>query len=287
MLSTFFIDTLQIHGGGQSNFFLNDVQGLDSPDIRLSSYDKPGETGAVVSAEQYGARPLTLVGTVAGSDIATYLAARRALSYACRVRHDSSGLVSGVPLTFSTLDGATYSVTGYIKPPFRCSGPLPTSAPFQISFICPDPALYGSSLQTTGQISIASGGGFTFPATFPITFGAGTGGSGTLNNAGTMDTWPIVYLRGALTNPRIYSVERAAALKLNYTTTNVTDVIAIDMKNKTIMLNGVTNLLTYRDTAERSWFSLPPASNTILFGTTSAGDTGTMEVTAYPASLSV
>ncbi|MDQ0923347.1 phage-related protein [Pseudarthrobacter sp. W1I19] len=287
MLSTFNIDTLQIHGGSQSSYILTDVTGLDAPDIRLSSYENPGEDGLTVSTQRYGGRLLTLPGVVQGSDVATYLAARRALSYACRVRHDSFGLVSGIPLTFTTLDGASYSVTGYIKPPLRMSGPHPTWAPFQISFLCPDPAIYGTTLLTTGQVSVATGGGFTFPATFPITFTTGTGGSGTLNNTGTMDTWPLIYLRGAMQNPRIYSVQRGAALKLNYTTTNASDLIVINMRNKTIMLNGSVNLLQYRDSADRAWFSLPPDVNTILFGTTSSGDTGTMEATAYPAYQSI
>ncbi|MFD4554406.1 hypothetical protein ACFWP5_08760 [Streptomyces sp. NPDC058469] len=287
MLRTFNIGTLNVHDLSlpPNGYIFHDAQGLGFPDIRQVVYDKPGEDGQIVDAERYGGRILTLSGEVFGSTSTSYIAARKALVYASRLQRDSLNLPVGTSLTFSTLDGATYFATGYLKPPFHCDGPLPNSCPFQISFLCPDPAIYSTTLLTTGQFSRPSGGGAVFPPPFPITFEGATGGVGYFTNTGSMDTWPLLYLRGVHTNPRIMAQERGVALQLNYTSLP-TDTIIVDMKNRTIMLNGVTSLIDNK-VAGTDFFSAVPDVNTFRLTSSSAGDTGTAELTAYSAYLTV
>jgi len=284
VFSSFVLDTIELIDS--ASFVLEAVEGLDMPDYRVGAYENPGEDGGTVASAFYGSRTLTLSGTVAGTDSETYQANRQALAYACRVRKDGSGFPTPMTITFTTLDGDSYFLFGYVKSP-RIETKYLTFGKFLITIIVPDPMIYLNSQLTSGQVTRPTGGGATWPITWPAIWGTGTGGSATIFNSGNADTWPILTLRGTHTNPYLYSAERGKNLKLNYTTTNVTDVIVIDMANKTIMLNGVTNLLSAKD-VDSDWFSLRANSNnTILFSSSSSSDTGTLEVTAYPAFVGV
>jgi hypothetical protein len=286
LLSYYDIDGLVIHQPGVvTKYWLNQHDGLDMPEIRATSYDNPGEHGATLPNSLYGGRLITLGGVVRGDDPASYLAARRALAYAARIRYDSTGLVTTGRHTFTALDGAQYFVDAAVIPPYKAISPSTNNSPFQFHFLVQDPAIYGVTLQSTGLITRQTGGGATFPLTFPITFSGGNPGTGIITNSGNLETWPIIYLRGQMTNPRIYNIEGQKPFQLNYTTTSNSDVITINMRRKTIMLNGTTSLLRYRDQTDRNWFSLGIGLSTLLFTTSNALDAGTMEGTAYPAFL--
>lgn len=286
MLSYYDIDGLVIHQPGTvTKYWLNQHDGFEMPEIRSTPYDNPGEHGATLPNSLYGGRLITLGGKISGGAPTDYLAARRDLAYACRIRYDSTGLVTTARHTFTALDGAQYFVDAAVMPPYKAMSPHVNNSPFLFHFLVQDPAIYGVSLQTTGQITRQTGGGATFPLTFPISFTGGNPGTGIMTNSGNMETWPIIYFRGPVTNPRVYCIEQQKAFQLNYTSTGANDVIAINMRRKTIMLNGTTSLLRYRDQTDRNWFSLGVNTSTLLFTTGSALDTGTMEGTAYPAFL--
>ncbi|MET3349045.1 UNVERIFIED_ORG: hypothetical protein ABID57_000714 [Arthrobacter sp. UYEF1] len=281
----FSIDTLAIFL--QTNYSLTGVDGLDAPPYRVSSYENAGEDGGKVGAAFYGSRLVTLTGIVKGESAADYNQARRNLAYMCRIRKDSSGFPTMTPLSFTTLDGVAYTFSGQIKS-FRIDTKYPTFGKFIVTIVCPDPALYGAAI-TSGQVTRPSGGTVSFPLTFSPTFsfGTGTGGNASVYNYGNADVWPIITLRGVGTSPYMYSASRGKNMKLNYTTTLSSDVIVIDMKNKTIVLNGATNLLSSKDT-DSDWFSIQAGVVTaIQFNTASSSDTMTMEVTGSVAYLGI
>lgn len=284
MLS-FSIDTLPIFQ--QANYSLTGVEGLDAPDYRVSTSENAGEDGGAVGAAFYGSRLVTLTGSVKGDSAAEYNQARRNLAYMCRIRKDSYGYPEMTPFSFTTLDGVDYTFSGQIKS-FKAPVKYPTFTNFFISIICPDPALYGAAF-TSGAVTRPVGGTVTFPLTFDSTieFGTGSGGNATVYNYGNADTWPIITLRGVGSNPYIYSPSRGKNMKLNYSTTLPSDEIVIDMKNKTIILNGTTNLLSYKD-VDSDWFSIEAGVDTnIQFNTSSSSDTMTMEVTGNVAYVGI
>jgi hypothetical protein len=284
MISTFSIDYIPILGA--TNYSLSAVEGLDAPDYRIGAYENPGEDGGTVGSAFYASRVVTLTGTVKGTDYAGYNTARRALAYVCRVRKDTNGFPTATRFTFTTLDGAAFFFDGYVKS-IDIEQKYLTWGKYLVTIIVPDPMIYQTTQQSSGQVSRPSGGGAVFPWVFPVIFGAGTGGSASVYNYGNADTWPIFTLRGAGTNPYMYSIERGKSFKLNYTTVNVTDVIVIDMNAKTVVLNGTTNLLSAKD-VDSEWFSLlAGVTNTILFNTSSSGDGMTLEVTLYPAFIGI
>ncbi|MDQ0672934.1 hypothetical protein QFZ36_000495 [Pseudarthrobacter siccitolerans] len=284
MLS-FSVDTLAILNA--TNYVLTDVDGLDAPPYRVTASENAGEDGGSVGAAFYGSRLVTLSGIVSATNAADYHQARRNLAYMCRIRKDSYGYPTMTPFSFTTLDGVAYTFSGQIKG-FKVETKRPTYGKFFISIVCPDPAIYGAAF-TSGAVTRPSGGTVSFPLTFDTTFefGTGTGGSASIYNYGNADVWPIITLRGVGTSPYIYSASRGKNMKLNYTTTLSSDVIVIDMKNKTIVLNGTTNLLSYKD-VDSDWFSVEAGVVTsVQFNTSASSDGMTMEVTGNVAYVGI
>lgn len=286
-MRTLTLGTLQLIGSGTPTYNINmpvylieSIEGLDNPDRRVNSYDLPGEDGGNVGSNFYGMRTVTITGWVRGGDVASHEAARRTLASTCRLQRDEFGVPQKVRVYYTAMDGQSYFLDGVVKD-FKCPRMNNLTASFIVSIIAPDPMAYGITALSSGLISRSSGGGVVVPAIFPVTLEGSSGGAANFYNGGTDDTWPVITFSGALTNPFIYSQERNVQFNLNYVMGS-NDVVVIDMKQKTVVLNGSSSLLGSK-TADSDWFSLPPGNNTITFSTASSSDTGTMKVEAYPA----
>lgn len=294
MLSKFYIDDLVIHDLSSSTVPYSltksgGVEGLGEPQFRLSSYDNPGEDGGTVSQDLLGMRRIKLQGIVRGSTSAELFNNRVELQRRCRPTRDSNSLPVAKVFKFVAADGNTYFIEGFIQ---ACLLGIEqnTTSPFMIQVVCPNATIYRDVLTSSGQITRpVTTGSLLFDPTIEfnptIEFGASTGGVITIVNLGTADTWPVIYLRGPLVNPTIIHVEKSKSMQFNVTIAAGSTVV-IDMQQKTVVLNGATNYLTYK-TADSSWFSFQPGNNTLRFSTTNTGDTGTMETQHYPAMLGV
>lgn len=278
MLSTLKIDGLQLLGGGVTGYAVHDpVEGLESPLFRVVDYDKPGEDGGVVSGSYYGLRPITLNGRVSGNGSASaHETNRQALEAVCSVTRDSTGYPILSLLEFTTLGGSSYYTYVQIKQ-VRLAVSRGTSSAFQLSMVAPDPRLYYAGNQTTGVFSRASGGGFVLPVIVPITSSGSTGGTATATNTGNILTYPVLTLKGQLTNPYILNGATGQAIQLNRVIAGG-ETVVIDMAQKTVMLGGSTSLLSTRS-SDSVWWGLSPGATLISLSTGSASDTGTLEVT--------
>ena len=142
----------------------------------------------------------------------------------------------------------------------------------QITFFCPDPNYYDNTLQTA-TMGISSPLGRSYNRTYPLSFGGGSQTSTALvNNAGWATSYPTITVGGPVTNPIIGSITTGQALSFNYIV-GASDVIIIDLLNRTILLNGAParNLLL----GSSQWFAAAPGNNSFYFngsGTT-AGTT--------------
>src|ERR1700719_1644344 len=108
-MRNFTINSLLIHDITQDIFTVGyylhtPISGIDFPSIRLSSYNKPGEHGAIVPNQLYGGRSVTLTGAIVGPSITQYGTNRRALEAAVRIVKNN---FISLPLlsTFLTDDG--------------------------------------------------------------------------------------------------------------------------------------------------------------------------------------
>lgn len=256
------------------------IQGLDSGDYRVVSYPMPGQDGAKVSQAYYDARTVTLQGVISGASPTDYIANRSLLSQATAINRDSHGYPSLTKLSFTTLDGKSYFV--YVqpqKPTFDFGNP--TWSRYMISLLAPDPRIYGTAQQTTGNITRLISGGIIVPTIVPVLGGGGSGGSAFVTNSGTTDAHPILTFTGPLTNPYVLNQTTGYAFQLDYSLLGG-DSIVVDMYEKTVVFNGSSNYIAYMDSIS-TWWTIIPGSNNIVLGTGSTADTGNVRLTFYNA----
>jgi hypothetical protein len=281
MLSSVKLAGLELLGG--SSYALHDpAEGLEAPLLRISEYDKPGEDGGVVSSSYYGQRAITFQGLVQGGSDAAHEANRQALLAACALQRDSSAFPVLKLLEITTKAGQTFFTYVQVKR-LQLDVGRGTTSRFMVSLVAPDPRLYTAGENTTGSITRPSGGGFILPVNVPIVSDPQSGGSATINNAGTIPTYPKLILKGLLTNPYILNSTLGEAFQLNRTIA-VGETVTIDMAEKTVLLNGTSSLLSAKTTDSR-WWSLEPGTNLIAFSSGSASDDGTLEITWHDAYL--
>jgi hypothetical protein len=143
----------------------------------------------------------------------------------------------------------------------------------QVTFFCPNPTYYDSTLQT-GVLSVSNPLGRTYDRTYNLTYGGGsTAVTTSVTNNGRWAAYPTITLTGPITNPVFGNTTQNKYLSFTGTYTN-TDSLVIDLYNKLVTLNGVTarNLLTSGE-----WFWAPVGTSQFymtgidtLAGTTTA-----------------
>lgn len=254
------------------------VQGLEGPNHRTNSFSRPGRHGATVSSQFYDARMITLQGTIGGTSFADFETNRKALIAATAINLDANGYPVATRITFTMLDGASYYVDCFFDKPLM-DLTAPTRCDFQVVATAANPFIFGSTQVTSSSISPPSGGGYVVPMIVPYISAAATGGSVTLNNAGSEQAWPIITLTGPLTTPVVTNTTTGKYLQLSYTIATGDQVI-IDMYAQTITLSGASLIGT--KTLASDWWGLVPGNNTISLTTTSSGDTGSMTVAFNP-----
>ena len=147
----------------------------------------------------------------------------------------------------------------------------------QYDFFCTDPRYYDNGVQTA-TMTYTTPLGRTYPRVYPLTFGGGSNTQfATVTNSGTTSTYPLISIHGPVTNPVIGSITANASLNFNYTMA-ASDVISIDLLNRTILLNGnpARNLLLGSST----WFNAAVGINQFYFtgsGTTAGTTTASVQ----------
>ena len=132
----------------------------------------------------------------------------------------------------------------------------------QYDFFCPDPRYYDNGVQAA-TMTYTTPLGRTYPRVYPLTFGGGSNTQfATVINSGWTNTYPLISIYGPVTNPVIGSITANASLNFSYTMA-ASDVISIDLLNRTILLNGnpARNLLLGSST----WFNAAVGINQFYF----------------------
>lgn len=285
-MKTMYVDSYKIHDNSAhvGLFVQTPVEGLESPEIRLNSYDRSGEHGGRVSNQLYGGRLITLRGQAYATTPAGYEALRRSFMSYFRIQKTSTGKPLPRSLKFTTLDDLALQVDCYTVKMPKFQRTEVTSGKFILNLYAPDFEIKAQAL-TASNIAVPIGGGVAYPVIYPVVYGAETGGTLIANNNGTCETYPTVVLNGPLNNPIITNTTLGRSIELNLTLT-ASDQIIIDMRAKTIVQNGSTNVISYISSGSRYWW-LEPGANTITFRTSSTSDTGTAQLQYRDAYLGV
>lgn len=279
------INGYQIHSwqGGLNHGVQIPIKGLGFPELRMSSYSKPGEYGDVVANVLYSGRHIQLTGWTFATNAALYNFYRRQLQSALTLQKDSNSNIIPISLTFTTLDDLSLKVDTYLFS-FKMDVENNTGGQWQLDLRAPDYFFLAQSA-VTYTITRASAGGAIIPAVIPILLAGGAGGTVSIVNNGDAESYPIIYLNGPLTNPLIQSNALGRYIQMNMTLTS-TDQVVIDMKNKTAILNGVQSVNQNISSGSNFWW-IKAGTNIITFQSDSVNDVGNAQIPAFDSYIGI
>lgn len=260
--------------GGNSKYQISPgIEGLTAPDIRNGDGLYAGVDGGYMSSQLYGFRTITIKGFYITDTCETSDSVRLNLMTKLHIRYL-------YPIFITTFSGKHYFTEGYITD-IKADIEGPRAGEYQITILCPDPLIYDGGdgvnadsawLEQTFHKEVA--GGFDIEYTTPVQWRAGEMTSLIMNN-GSVNTYPIITLRGVYTNPTITNMTTGQMVKINRTI-NAGEEVTIDMKQRVITLldNSQTVISIASDRDEQSyWWSLAPGENKIVLSTDSTEDT--------------
>lgn len=260
------------------------IDGLDLPGISLGDVNRPQEHGDFIGGMFLRGRRVILELEAKAVDAAGLEVLWNQMEDAFTPKADPFDQVE---------EALTYQLPGqalrriYCRPVRRS---LTIDGDWQLgvfhSFVelkASDPRIYDDALQTAStSLATLAGGGLTFGATVPFTFGGAiSGGQMTCTNTGKFPV-PVIFTisGGTVTNPKIEHIESAKYLDMSQggsVSVATTDIVTIDTKFKAIILNGTASRGLWLKRPISQWFSLLPGTNTIKFSGTT---TGTATLTA-------
>jgi hypothetical protein len=253
-------------------WYLQSLEGWDSPDSRSQFTERESDHGAWAAPVYLGARPITLGGTIVAPS-------RAALELAMDQLRAAAGLTDTM-LTVGedTPKQATVRRSG--KPLMQYV--TDTKATYSVMVTADDPRRYSTTLQSGTTYLPSTTGGLTLPAALPWTLSSTTvAGEVDATNLGDFETRPLFTIAGPVSSPQVLCQMPDGSVRfLNYSLDLATgDVLVIDTDAHTVILNG--------DASRRRFLATPtgwptfPAGSTVacLFRAGGYNSTATLTVT--------
>jgi hypothetical protein len=250
---------------------LNEITGLDSPDVRESADDLVQFDGGIHGAFFYGRRPIVMTGIVLNPDSVQDRNERIQ-----KIQHASNAMRQDAILQWISVDGDWFKVGVRRQQPLRVTGAWQKQ--FQIALVAADPRIYSDAthLKTValfdGDDSLSGRG---YDAVYDKDYGPSIiNGQALVENVGTADTYPVITVNGPIVNPVLFNFTTGQAIHITYTL-EAGESLVIDLLNRTVKLNGTASRYGAVDFAETSWWALVPGINDIRFSATSFSDGAT------------
>lgn len=233
---------------------LNGFEGFEYPTVRPSIDDVAGEYGAVYVNSKYGTRRAAVRGDLVSDDV---FGDRRLLLKALR----QTGEIKLIK--FQTYDDLLLQFEAEV---IKVANPYTHKVhSFLIELLAPDWRFYSQEQQAFLIDRTYLAGGTSIPAIIPMSFPLSTNPETQINsivtNAGSEVTDPEFLIDGPGEDFTIRNVTTDKEFTLA-TVLGATDQIIVDVRNRTAILNGTTNV--YSDLGGELW-SLVPGENEMRF----------------------
>lgn len=248
------------------------IGGLGIGSLRSSDTPRPQAHGSYISQTFLGGRSIDFDLVIAAASEADLIGALKAFGQAWA---PSSG-ATVEPLVFQ-LDGAKYVVFGrpdryeVTRQDLFRHGRAWLSA----RFVATDPLVYSLTEHSQNVSSGGIAGGLAFPHGVPHGFGTVISTTVTVGNGGNFASCPIITIAGQVTNPRVENVTTSEALTVDLTL-GPTDTLTIDMRERTVTLNGAASRTGFVRRPASKWWQLLAGSNQLSFAV--AAGSGVMSV---------
>jgi hypothetical protein len=256
-----------------SPFYLEEITGFDSPNVRQSVEDIPEYDGAVFGNFYYGSRPVTFRGRIISGSATSRNLAVVQLQRALRALRDDATIwayPTGLPPMRMAARVQNLRITGgYVKE-------------FQIGMIAADPRIY-SQEQHSDSSSATAGAvfGAPWPLTWPVVWGGGSGASAIVNveNVGNIGTPPTLRVHGIIDNPEIRNETTGQSIFIDNVSLAAGEYIDIDVATRTAVSSVSGNIYSRVRFPGTTWWLLEPGANDIQLRGASTG--AGVQVTVY------
>lgn len=261
---------------GEGNAWaVQSADGLGLPKLNSTDPQRPRDQGEFKGLDTMGGRDLTLT---LSTQAASSLALHTLLAQLESVILPSSDGVTETPLWFKR-PGVPQLATMVRVRNFglKSENKLSYSHIAQpvIAFHATDPRFYGATQSADASVPVG-GSGFSFPLTFPLTFGGGSSAA-SINapNNGTWEMRPLLVLTGPMLTPSITnsSIDGNPTITFGIQLFSGDQlIIDLDARSAVYFAAGTTTGQTRLNTIQAStWWNLPPGPNTITFNTRDSG----------------
>lgn len=259
----------------ESCYLLQDVRGLDGPDLSETVLELPEGDGDYLGAVRAAGRVLVLEGMIVGVDKADLRQRERALRAA---------LAGGADLWTARIDGrlgdpenltaaVRVSAGGPFRSPDSGTGPRRLMS-FGVALRSPDPVLYGVNAQATDLEPVAVTSGRTYPRTYPRSYAGADSPGVAVVNLGDAPSWPVLRIYGPITDAAIDNMTAGDALELTGTI-DAGQFVEVDTapSRRTLFLDGDPGISRYTmlDRSASRWWPLQPGTNVLRLRALSYG----------------
>lgn len=250
---------------------LHKVAGLDMPEFRTNERTREGMDGGSLDIDFAEMRTIVIDGMVYGNAtlLHTYLEELKANYAPSNTNHPfyfyAPGL--GQRMIMCKSLGVKYDWDTAMR-----TG----TSPIQIQLKAEDPTIYIGEPVTLSCGLSSGGSGSGFPYGFPQGFGSSITGANAVNavNSGNKPVGALIRFTQVST-PAVINDSTGQFLQLNVTV-GAGEFYELDLKNRTVRLNGVANRRNLLANSSR-WFLLQPGDNMLRF-TGTANGTADMDV---------
>lgn len=249
---------------------LREFQGFEYPSVRESIDDVAGPYGSVYVTSKFGRRRASIEGDLVGSDVYQL---RRNLLRALR----QTGVIKLIK--FTTYDNMELQFEAEVV---KLVNPYThTIHTFLLELVAPDWRFYSQELINEEIVQSSIQGGGVLPGKVPYAIPLQTTGEtqldNILENEGNETTDPVLTITGPGNGFIIGNLTVDKQLTFNRALSE-DDVVIIDVRRRTVVLNGITNV--YPDLSGDFW-SLVPGENEIRFFVQSGLTTATKLEVSY------
>lgn len=255
------------------------VEGLDFPEVREDVFNRAGEHGSRTAHTLYGQRVISFQGVLTDASASDFRAVRQDFIAACSLQLDANNLPTARTLYLTDNAGEEYQV-GVTTKKLVLKDTYPSYTEFMLDLTATDWRFVSQTL-TSSTIELPQSGGITYPVTYPVQYGSGSGGLGTVENLGTAPAAPTIVINGPAINPVVTNQTTGEQFGLTLTLV-AGDVITVDCGARTVVqgtssgATSTTNRMGVK-TSNSTFFSIQPGEVSLGF-TADSYDTGTAEV---------
>jgi len=270
MITSIFCNGLTI-GTLESGYLFKNLNGFDSPRLRMNVKDNGNYHGARFGSAYYGARTMSIEGEIWGDSPEDYEEKRRALGQAFTILN---GLQE---ITFTTRGGLVVKADCIVNSPVEMpyeKGAV-TRGDFRIELIAPYPFFLSENAQVT-TVYVFQGGGGEIPSEIPFTFTDSLSSDVDINNLGNVEAYPIIRLYGIMDTPVIRNNTSGLQLSLNYDLDTEDKYLEIDIYRRTVVRDDGSNQYAQ---ATGDFWTLKTGINNIVLSASSFGDGARAEIT--------